>query len=424
MSNPCMNYTRIQSLDFLRGVAILGILLINIESFAYPKPWSPSAFGFASEADRAVRFGVYWLAQGKFYFMLTILFGVGFTLFLQRAKEKHGVRAYPLYFKRLFWLFILGLVHAYFIWDGDILYHYAVCGALLLLFEPFNGKHLGLIIAALLAVLVFNALQRTAERAESLEKYHTILQTPVEARTPDEQTHVKQWQTRLKKRDAEAVAAEQIRPTYLSSIQANFAQVKVHQGVIYHQSILYRTLIMMLVGVLLYRSGIFQDYRAVRHYGWITLGVCLAALLMNFYRYHHWTYHYEQPVVEWWRGLLFSFPRESLALAYVLLFNGLYQTFGRGRLSGLVAHVGRMALSNYIGQSIVCGLLFYGYGLGLHNQLSRWQLLPIVLGLGLMQLLISGLWLRRHSAGPLEALWRRLIYRGQVRAEKPLKQDG
>ncbi|WP_395375124.1 DUF418 domain-containing protein [Marinicella sp. W31] len=407
------SYQRIQSLDFLRGIAILGILLINIESFSYPNPWSPSAFGFEGEIDRTTRFFVYWLGQGKFFFMLTVLFGVGFCLFLDRAQEKQGQDAYALYLKRLFWLFVIGVVHAYLIWDGDILYHYAICGVILLLFQSFSKKGMVAVIGVLVAVLMFNNYQRTSDRAESLADYYEIKNTVAEDRSAAQQRRVDYWEGRLKKKSPDSDDIEVPRQTYMQSIQTNYEKVEVHKGVVYHKSILYSTLIMMLVGVLLFRSGIFQDYKVVPHYWLMTLAVTAAALAINYFRYDHWTYHYEQPVTQIWQGWLFAFPRETLGLAYVLLFNGLYQKFGGGRVSQLISNVGRMALTNYIMQSIICGLIFYGYGLGFYNQLSRFELLPIVLAIVLLQILFSWIWLKRNAMGPIEFVWRKMIYGGR-----------
>ena len=403
-------YQRIQSLDFLRGIAILGIVLINIESFSYPNPWSPSAFGFETEIDRSTRFFVYWFAQGKFYFMLALLFGVGFCLFLDRAQQKQGQNAYVLYLKRLFWLFVIGVIHAYLIWDGDILYHYAICGLILLLFEPFSTKGKVAVIMALLAILMFNSYQRTSNRAESFQAYTQYKNIAVEERTAAQQRRVNYWEGRLTKKAPNTEDIEMPRQTYLESIAANYEKVQVHRGEIYHQSILYNTLIMMLAGALLFRSGIFQDYRAVPHYWLMTLIVTVAALTINYFRYRHWTFHYEQPVINIWQGWLYSFPRETLSLAYVLLFNGLYQKCAGGRVSRLIANVGRMALTNYILQSVICGLIFYGYGLGLYDQLSRFELLPIVVAIVLLQILFSWVWFKWHTMGPIEFVWRKLIY--------------
>lgn len=410
MTKNTLTYQRIRSLDFLRGIAILGILVINIESFCYPEPWSPFAYGFDSSIDRVSRFVVYWLAQGKFYFMLTLLFGVGFSIFLERTKNKKRPNAYQLYLKRLFWLFVIGILHAYLIWNGDILYHYAICGVILLLLEPFSQKFIITVMLILVGILMFNDHQRTTERAESFNHYVQIKDKSYEQRTSSEQRRFNYWTNKLKKHDPKNNDHEPIRKNYWHSIVTNFENLQVHKGVIYHKSILFRTLIMMLMGVLLFRSGLFHNYHVIKNYWQITMVLMVVALTVNYFRYFHWTYNYEQPVTSIVHGWLFLFPRESLALAYVLFFNGLFQKFFGGNISALVSNVGRMALTNYITQSIICGLIFYGYGMGFYNQLSRVELLPMVLIIVLGQVLFSWLWLKYHTMGPIEYLWRKMTY--------------
>src|SRR5687767_6077862 len=107
---PTQSFERINVLDFLRGLAVLGILLINIESFSYPDPWSPSQYGFHEAIDHTTRFWVYFLTQGKSFSMFTLLFGVGFYIFLERLEKKGlGLKAMDIYARRLLWLFIFGV---------------------------------------------------------------------------------------------------------------------------------------------------------------------------------------------------------------------------------------------------------------------------------------------------------------------------
>jgi uncharacterized protein len=160
MPLPTKINERIESLDFLRGIAILGILFINIESFAYPNPWSSWQYGFDNLIDHHTRFWVYFLTQGKFYTMFALLFGVGFVIFLERIQKKtKGLNALDLYARRLLWLFIFGVLHAYLIWNGDILYHYAICGFLLLPFRVIKSKYLILTVAFLAALLFIKSYE-------------------------------------------------------------------------------------------------------------------------------------------------------------------------------------------------------------------------------------------------------------------------
>jgi uncharacterized protein len=409
--SPTSTSERIGSLDFLRGIAILGILVINIESFCYPDPWSPSAFGFKTSMDENVRFWVYFLTQGKSFSMLALLFGIGFYIFIERLQLKgEGVRAFDLYARRLLWLFVFGAIHAYLIWDGDILYHYAVCGFLIFPFRLIDSKQLFLILLIPIALLLLNAYQYTSYTKNQYVTYLEKIKMPENERTEDDKKAIEVWENKLKKIPADTSKIETPRNTYFESIKENAKHTELHRGKIFYFGLFFRTLIMMILGIILYRSGIFTNYKSFKFYWPVTLLILLIALLINYFRYHHWTYHYFEPVTNFWTEWLYTFPKESLGLAYILLFNGLYQKFFKHTRIKLISKVGQSALSNYILQSIVCGVIFYGYGFGMFNHYSRSQLLIIVLSIWILQIAATYFWLRKFKHGPLEWIWRKLTY--------------
>lgn len=411
-TTPTQSFERIGSLDFLRGLAILGILLINIESFSYPDPWSPYKFGFADPVDHQARFWVYFLAQGKFFSMFTLLFGVGFYIFLERLEAKGvGLKALDIYARRLLWLFVIGVVHAYFIWDGDILYHYASCGFLLFPFRALGIRQLAFVLLVPVAIILFNTYESAGNTKKQYLEYMQANGVGEEERSESDKQAIARWEDRTRPKEADHTDIPNPRQTYLASVAANAEHTRVHKGVILYQGILFRTLIMMILGILLYKLGIFQDYCSVPHYWPVTLTILAVALTVNYLRYYHWTFNYFDPVRSVGKAWLFAFPKEMLGLAYLLFFNGLHQRFFKDFRFKPVTAAGRMALTNYISQSILCGLIFYGYGLGKFNQFSRTELLGIVLMIWVFQLLVSTLWLRRFKQGPLERLWRQLTYR-------------
>lgn len=409
---PTPSSERIGSLDFLRGMAILGILIINIETFAYPDPWSPYKFGFEGAIDHQARFWVYFLAQGKFFSMFTLLFGVGFYIFLERMEGKGlGLRSLDIYAGRLLWLFIFGVAHAYLIWNGDILYHYAICGFLLFPFRSMRLRALLLVLLVLVAIVLYNSRESSSRTQQQYREYESAMAIKETDRVESERQAISRWESRTRRQEADRSVLPIPRPTYWQSIAANTEHTRVHKGVIFYQGILFRTLIMMILGVMLYRLGIFQDYRAQPYYWLLTLGLLLMALLINYLRYYHWTFAYFEPVRSVWKAWLFAFPKELLGLAYILFFNGIYQKYLKKVSVKPISAAGRMALTNYITQSVICGLIFYGYGLGKFNQYPRSGLLLIVLPIWCLQLAWSWFWLRRFKQGPLERLWRWLAYR-------------
>ena len=409
---PTQLSERIGSLDFLRGIAILGILVINIESFSYPDPWSPFKYGFISEIDRYTRFWVYLLAQGKFFSMFTLLFGVGFYIFLERLEKKGlGLKALDIYSRRLMWLFVIGLLHAYLIWDGDVLYHYAICGFLLFPFRSFRIRHILLVLSIPITVLIYNSYQNTISLQKQYQKYSQSILVKENERTSEDIENIERWQKRTEERKSEDSKVKVPRQNIYQNWKANSEHTKVHKGMIVYEGILLRTLIMMLLGIVLYKSDIFRDYRALKHYWPFTFTILIAALIVNYLRFYHWTFQYFDPVVNIWKGWLFTFPKETLGLAYILLFNGLYQKYLKKIKFKPISLAGRMALTNYIMQSIICTLIFYGFGLGKYNAYSRSELLYFVLSIWIFQLIFSWFWMQRFNYGPLEWTWRKLTYR-------------
>ena len=402
---------RIPALDFLRGVAILGILFINIENFAYPDSWSPWKYGFKTSIDQDTRFWVYFLTQGKFYMMFALLFGVGFYIFLERLESKQfGLRAMDIYARRLLWLFIIGVVHAYFIWDGDVLYHYAICGFLLFPFRSLSNRYLWLVVGVFAVLQLLKAYEQTERRKVWLKNYNKSIETPASQRTEDDRKRISFWETRTTVNAPDTSIVQVKKPTYWIGLQETYKHAGVHKGKVYHQGLLFPSLMVMILGIILYREGIFSDYQVWKHYWLISLTILVLGIAINYFRYYQWTYTYFEPVMETWKGLLFTFPKEILSVGYILVLNGVYQKYLKSAQLTLISGIGRMALTNYIFQNILQGCLFYGYGLSLYNQYARVELLGFVFLIWLIQLIFSWLWLRKYEQGPLESLWRKLTY--------------
>lgn len=411
---PTVLSERISSLDFLRGIAILGILFINIENFAYESPWSSWKCGYESAIDFNTRFWVYFLTQGKFYNMFAMLFGVGFVIFLERLEAKNiGLKAMDIYGRRLFWLFIIGVIHAYFIWDGDVLYHYSICGLLLIPFRSFKTKSIILVLLLLVSIITFKAYTTTVNSQKKQNDYLAALQIKESQRTEEQAKTISEWEKRFAVKSTKKVEKEEVenpKPTYFEGLKKSFEHAKVHEGELYYQSMLFPTLIIMLLGMMLYRTGIFVDYSVWKNYWLISILFLAIALIINYYRYYHWTFEDQKPVVSFWENLLYTFPRETLGVGYVLILNGIYQRFLKNIKLKIISNIGRTALSNYIFQSIIAGIIFYGYGFGQFNQFSRFELIPIVIIIWVIQILLTTVWLRFHKHGPLEWLWRKLTY--------------
>ena len=347
-----------------------------------------------------------------FFSMFTLLFGVGFYIFLERLDNKGmGLKALDIYARRLLWLFIFGLIHAYLIWDGDVLYHYAICGFLLFPFRSFRIRQLLYVLLVPVVVLLYNSYQNTLRTTELFEDYQKASSLDAGKRTSEDLKRIEVWETRTSVRQPDISKIEVPRNNLYENWVANSEHTKVHQGVILYEGILFRTLIMMLLGILLYKSGIFRDYKSIRFYWPVTISLLVVAFIVNYFRYYHWTFEYFHPVKNVWKGWLFTFPKEILGLSYILLFNGLFQKYFKRIKFKPISLAGRMALTNYILQSIICAFIFYGFGLGKYNTFSRFELLFIVVSIWFCQLIFSYLWMKRFTYGPLEWVWRKLTYK-------------
>lgn len=403
---------RIPSLDFLRGIAILGILLINIENFAYPEPWNPWKYGYQGDIDHSTRFWVYFLTQGKFYTMFALLFGVGFYIFLERLENKKlGIKAMDIYARRLLWLFVFGIIHSYFIWNGDVLYHYAICGLLLFPFRSIKNKYLLIIIAFLSILQLSKSYEQTIKRKGWKENYIKAINITEQQRTKDDIKKIKFWEKQTSIKEPDTSIVEVKKKTYLLGIQENYKHAKAHKGELYYQGLIFQSLIVMILGIILYRSGIFQNYQVWKYYWLISLSILSIGLIINYLRFYHWTFEYFKPIINIWKGWLFTFPKEILGIGYILILNGIYQKYLKLISLKLITNIGKTALSNYIFQNTFLGFLFYGYGLGYINKFSRFELLGLVAIIWIIQLIASSLWLRKFNQGPLEWLWRKLTYK-------------
>lgn len=417
------NNARLHVLDFLRGIAVLGIFVINIESFAYANSFSPWQFGFASDLDRDFRFWTYLFFQGKFFSMFALLFGVGFYLFLEKA-GKFGRHAVDLYAHRMFWLFVFGVLHASLLWPGDILYHYAVCGLLLLPARSLRLWQLASCIIALTILIGWQSVASTMVLSDKQAVYEAAAAVPAVQRSPAQSDAVERWEKRYAPRKAATPDENSPRlGNYTDNIVANIEAVSVADGQIYYRGILFRTLLLMLVGILLFRLGVFHDYRKLPGYWIVTTSLLALGITANYSRHWSWTYEYFVPITNYGTVLAHEFSKESLGIAYVLLLNGIFQKCLRLVAFNPIASVGRMALTNYLFQSVAAGFVFYGYGVGLHGSLDRSELWPIIILVWGLQLAFSIVWSRRFRQGPMEALWRWLMYSTAMPGSKEKVQD-
>ena len=368
-------------LGFVRGVAILGILLLNISAFGLPKAayLNPAWSGSASLSDAWTWALLDLLAQVKFLTLFALLFGAGLQLLLPRGKR--WIQS------RLTLLALLGFIHGLFFWDGDILLAYALVGLVSwrMVREAHHVKSLfntgvvlyltGIAVLVLLGMISGTAANRSwAPDAANLQ-------------------YEQYWKLHG---GMEAVSN---RADMLSD---NLLALGAQYG--------WQLAGMMLMGAALMRSGWLKGQFSLRHYrrtGALLVAAGMAVNLPAIFAQWYLAWDYR------WCAFLLQAPRELSAplqaIGYAALAWGYWPQLCRFRLVGAIACIGRMALTNYLLQTLICTTLFYH--LGLFMRFDRLQLLAFVPPIWAVNLLVSSLWLRRFRQGPVEWLWRQLTLR-------------
>lgn len=393
---PTPTAQRIDALDTLRGFALLGILLMNIQSFAMIEAayFDPSQHMDLTGVNWAVWVIGHMFADLKFMAIFSMLFGAGIVLLTER-REAAGLSSAALHYTRNFWLLIFGLLHATLIWYGDILVTYALCAFVVYWVRRFSVRWLlilGLLVLCippLLSILSGLSLQQAPEaiRAEVAAGF-----VPTEAEAAAE------------------IAA--YRGTWMSAFAHRLHTAKAFWSEALPFFLFWRASGLMLIGMALYKAGVLSAQRSAGFYGWMILagfglGLPLLTVSVVFNAAVGWDIWYSF----FGLGSVYNYVGSlGLAAAYIGLVMRLVQVGAVPRLQARLAAVGRMALTNYIAQSILCTLVFYGFGLGYFGHMERWAQVLVVPAVWALQLWLSPLWLGYFRYGPLEWLWRVLTY--------------
>ena len=405
--SPISSQERIEILDLLRGLAIGGILVGNLQWF--------SGYGFVPASlsaqspltDQITHFLVHFFVEGKFYSIFSFLFGFGFALQIARAEEKGDANA-SLFKRRLFWLLVIGLLHAYLLWAGDILSVYAVMGFVLLLFRrKTDGALLKWAFALLLIPILTYILLFILFAAF----------VPSEALANFESGQVSFWNDAVRK-VSQGNYLQIVTDFNLNYIVGRYA------GLIFEMR-LPKILAMFLLGFYAYRRGFFQNLadhqpfiRRVLFYGLVSglvANVAFVALAGK--------EAVIPPTLAGIAGVVaYAFGVPAMALGIIALIATLWQKAAWQKALAFLAPVGRMALTNYLMQTVVCLFIFYGYGFGQFGKLGALAATLIALPVFLFQILASALWLKHFNYGPMEWIWRQLTYRKRLNLRREPQQ--
>lgn len=398
---PVAENARIETLDVIRGFALLGILLMNIIGMgmlaaAYFNPLVGAEGARAIPLDLNAWFLTELLAEGSMRALFSMLFGAGILLFVTGTRAKSA----SLHYKRTFWLLMFGLFDAFvLLWNGDILMVYAICGAVLFLAR--NATTTRLFTVASIALLLICAFHWSIDYGLT------------EAR----QAAATTW---LDFEAGAVLSPEQIndelaqrRGSYLSAFMWNAHEVAELLLVAVPTVLLWDAMTMMLFGMALYKAGVLTGARSRAFYRNLMLAGFAFGVVINYWEIVNIQATQYDPLATFgYSHFSYDLGRMGLALGYIGLLGWIVANGWLASARQRLAAVGRMALTNYLMHSFIAVILFTGAGFALVGHLHRWQLYPIVLAIWVFQLWFSPWWLARHPMGPMEALWRRLTYGG------------
>jgi uncharacterized protein len=426
---PTRSAERIGMLDTTRGVAVLGILLMNIIEFGLPNAYDdPTNWGGADGANLAVWRIMALFFEGTMRGLFTLLFGASALLFLERHfARSQDLQAVDLYFRRTLWLAAFGLLNGYaLLWDGDILFWYGLTGLLLFVFRKLTPRRL---IAAAAIVLLLQSLVTTVEWMEYREirgeaRAAQLAQASGRTLTEGQRAAIDSFRTMNEDFKPSRASQERMIADIQESYRSAFGVISertwhAHTSFFFTHGLL-DSLGMMLLGMALYRLGVLTGAATTRTYLLMMLAGYALGIAVNLYE----TASVERAgfaVDALIRSYLtYDLGRAPMTLGHIGLIALVCRIGAMRPLARTFAAVGQMALTNYLAHSVICLFVFTGAGFALFGELERRELYYVVAAIWIAQLAWSPLWLRRFRFGPAEWLWRSLTYWRL----QPLRREG
>lgn len=394
---PVSTGERVEVVDVLRGWALFGILWVNMEFFGWPFNFVLVPHDWANPADQIAENVMKVLAQGKFYTLFSFLFGFGFSIYLLKGANA-AQSAVPTYARRLLVLLAIGAIHAYLVWMGDILLLYALLGFVMLLFR--NRRPKTLLIWCLILLLVPVAIMFMAAIGS--------------AASPEAAAEIEKD---FAKSNAELAALGEAALRVYPN--ATFTEITRQRAREYNALLSFTLffgpgiLAMFLLGLWAGKTGLFQDLQAklgfFRKVMWIGLAIGLPGSIFSL-----WATLEAGALTPSFLSaaaiLVATFANPALSAFYVSALILLYhRPAWRKRLEPL-RNAGRMALTNYLMQSLIATTIFYSHGVGYFGKIGPRWLPLLVLGIYALELVWSTYWMKRFQFGPMEWLWRTLTY--------------
>ena len=390
-SFPTTDATRLDSLDIVRGIALFGILFVNLTWFTgFAVLWGSGQANFDTiKLDGIVYWWIYFLVDAKFWSIFAILFGVGIGLYFQKLKPNDPSTILK---KRLCVLLVVGLLHGIFFWFGDIIALYAATGFFLLIFRNCSNRCL------LISAIVFLLLPLLHSAIWLWIKYSFIAPGETAATPPHgpyDQLHYFES------------------GNLLEVIKTNWPFFTQRWYLALYEGRFFKLLGLFLLGFYFVRQQWFDTRQSNNGRMLQLFLICLVPALVLNYLMANWQTYGTAPDGVF--GLWLSYSVKTIgvplfALVYLTGFLLTVQLFSKGWMGAGLASVGRMSLTNYISQTIICMILFYGCGFALWGRFGLAYTLLIILAIVIVQCVISIVWLRTFQFGPLEWICRMVTY--------------
>ena len=388
-ATPVREEERISSLDTIRGFALGGVLLMNMQAFAmvFAAYMNPTADGGYVGVGKVLWTINHVLADQRFISIFSMLFGAGVLLFAQRLEARTG-RSAGVHYRRMFWMLAFGLMHAYLLWFGDILTVYAICGLLVWLCRNWRPRTLAIVGALLLTATAALSLGMEHMPPEDAAKMKPMFAPSAERIAEIEAAYRSGWLEQMPQRAEEAGSFHTWIPMFM-----------------------WRPFGLMLLGMALLKIGFLAAKRSAGLY--LTIGAVgvLGGAALSYAgivarEARDWDMLFSMGV-----GGLYNVVGSTLgAFGWLGVILWLCASGALPGLRARLAAVGRMAFTNYLMQTVICTTIFYGHGFGLYGTVDRLTQLGIVAAVFAFQLIASPWWLERYRMGPLEWVWRALTY--------------
>lgn len=416
---PVQQTDRIEALDILRGIAVLGILLMNIVGFGLPWAYdNPTVAGGMNPPN-------YWawviptmLFEGTMRGIFSLLFGASIVLLTDRMeKSGAGLKTADVHFRRMLWMMLFGIIHwALLLWIGEILFAYSIGGLLLFVFRKMAPKLLLMIAGALLITSV----------ATSMLGYRSLVATSNVARaaegskasgvklTKEQDASITEW----KEANAEfSPKAEELEPVmqvhrvgYIDAVVEQFPMSYDFQWTHLPWWLIFDMASFMMIGMAFLGLGILSGGKGAGFYLMMFIGGYGVGLPLNYLELRIFQNSGFSLLGFSQAGITYEISRLAMVIGHLGLFLSIIRAGWVKPVQRALAATGQMALSNYIAQTLICTALFFGFGFGMFNQLERHELFYVVAAIWALEITWSPIWLKNYRFGPLEWLWRSLTY--------------